>query len=60
MNWIKVDSKNLPDVEVLAFGYHGNFIVGYLANADDSVFCESDGEVLIDVTHYALLTPPTD
>lgn len=60
MIWIKIDINEIPDVEVLAYGYQGNFIVGYLAIADDnSIYCESDGETLIDVTHYCFLIPPS-
>lgn len=59
MNWIKIDLENLPTGIVLAanfkedtFGYKDKMI-GYIYLYDDGLLCcESDREVLENVTHY--------
>lgn len=59
MTWLPIDPDNLPEGEVLA----GNFepgtqgykekIVGYCnVTVHGNAFCESEGEVLLNVTHY--------
>jgi len=51
--WISVDAKNLPKEEVLAYGYEDEILIGYLeANEEGHVSCESENELLMDVTHY--------
>lgn len=49
-----VEPTNLPTVEVLAFGYQENILVGYLSKFRGDFICENEGEVLIEVTHYML------
>jgi len=58
MEWIKIDKKHLPDVEVLAACFkktsscYKEKVIGYLSYEDDELVCESSTEYLEDCTHY--------
>jgi len=67
--WIPV-TERLPEKEVLAvnalrgsYGYH-EYLVGYIGKneeSDSGYCCESEGEILMNVTHWqSLPTPPKE
>ena len=50
--WIEVEF-HLPDKEVIAVGYQGEILVGYIGpDGKGGYSCESDHEVLENVTHW--------
>jgi hypothetical protein len=60
MNWTPIDLNNLPQETVLAanfkpmsYGYKEK-ILGYVdfSKEEDCVVCESENEMLLNVTHY--------
>lgn len=55
--FIKLTENNIPEKEVIAINNSNDCLVGYVyENEDELTFtCESDSEVLYDVTHYALI-----
>jgi hypothetical protein len=66
--WIPVtEAENLPRGEVLAlnnlkgsYGYH-EYLIGYVdenCESDSGYFCESEGEILMNVTHWMPLPEP--
>ena len=58
MEWISVKDR-LPEKECLAIGYQGLMLIGWLSNNGvDGFVCESDGEVLTEVTHWQSLPEP--
>ena len=59
--WIKVNRKALPDIEILCINNREDCLLGYLSYNDDteSYECDSESEVLEDVIYY-MLVPPLD
>ncbi len=63
MEWIEINKDELPNREVLAanfkpetYGYKEK-LVGYVAFSESgTAYCESDRELLENVTHYIDLT----
>lgn len=60
MEWIKIDTNNLPEGEVLAanfaprtYGYKEK-VIGYLSQLEGEprAQCESENEILENCTHY--------
>lgn len=47
---------NIPTKEVIAIGYQGECLVGWIRNDGDEsgeeMICESDSEILEEVTHF--------
>ena len=55
--WISVDGKEFENIgEVLCVNKCGDFLIGYLEG--DS--CESEGEILDNVTHWMKPAPPQE
>lgn len=60
MNWIKIDSQNIPQGEVLAANFgRGTYgfkekIIGtlYESTHTDGITCENESELLNHCTHY--------
>lgn len=56
--WIPIDPDNLPVGEVLAANFkvgsisYRNKLLGYLERVTGRVICDSEYEVIYDVTHY--------
>lgn len=58
MEWIKIDTDNLPKHEVLCanfeprtYGYREK-LIGYLSNENGDISCESESEMLEGCTHF--------
>jgi hypothetical protein len=69
MKWVKITPDTIPDAEVLAISMvHGpsykEYLVGRICKKADSktgYACESDNEILYDVTHWITTpAPPQD
>jgi len=61
MNWIKLTKDNVPDNEIIAYGYQGEMLVGWVSRDGHGGFqCESDETLLEEVTHFCLKTEPKD
>lgn len=58
MKWIEIDSRNLPNDEVLCanfkektYGYKEK-LIGFIDLRNDVLICENKQERLVGVTHY--------
>lgn len=57
--WIPVE-KSLPDFQCLCIGFQDEMLIGYLIFKGGEYYCETDNEILENVTHWQHLpTPPT-
>lgn len=58
--WISVWDRAMPEDEVLCINKYNEYLCGILSfKSDDMYVCESDGEIMYDVTHWMPLpTPP--
>ena len=52
MKWIKINSDDLPDDEVLAKDKNSSLLIGYIRKWHDKIYCESYDSRLDHVTHY--------
>ena len=57
--WISVEER-LPEGECLALGWQNEMLIGYVGRSGGGYACESDGEYLIDVTHWMPLPEPPE
>jgi hypothetical protein len=52
IKWISVEDQE-PDNEVLAIGYQGEMLIGYVGKDESGEWtCESNDTVLEEVTHW--------
>ena len=55
--WISVEER-LPEGECIAIGWQDEMLIGYVYRSGTGYACESDGEYLMDVTHWMPLPEP--
>ena len=55
--WISVEER-LPEDECLALGWQNEMLIGLVYRSGAGYACESDGEYLMDVTHWMPLPEP--
>ncbi len=55
--WISVEER-LPERECLAIGWQDEMLIGNVYRSGAGYACESDGEYLMDVTHWMPLPEP--
>ena len=55
--FIKLTENNIPETEVIAINKSNDCLVGYIYENEHGCdfTCESDSEVLYDITHYSLI-----
>ena len=51
IKWISVKEEP-PKGEVLALGFQDEILLGYVEKDGNEYICESEGEMLSNVTHY--------
>lgn len=51
---VPVTEDNIPEGEVLAISKNGNRLLGYIKKVGDDIVCDSEYEILLNVTHYLL------
>ena len=53
--FIKLTEDNIPEMEVIAINERNDCLVGYIRENGCVFSCESENEVLYNVTHYSLI-----